>query len=106
VATSGQPGADLFTIGTPNTWFRLCDAYLVLTAFNIAATVTVRSCLNIAGAERRLEGEWDVATDGEIAYIFWFWEMQLYGPLRIEVYSSVIGDDGFPATYEYRVKSW
>lgn len=107
VATSGLPGADLFTYGGVGQWWRLTEAYLVLTGFDLAATVTVRVYLTIAGEERQMpEEEWEVAFDGPLAYIFWFWEVEIYGPIRIEVHSDQAADDGFTATYEYRVKSW
>jgi len=107
VATSGLPGADLFTYGGVGQWWRLTEAYLVLTGFDLAATVTVRVYLTIAGEERQMpEEDWEVAFDGPLAYIFWFWEVEIYGPLRIEVHSDQAADDGFTATYEYRVKSW
>jgi len=107
VATSLKPGADLFTIGSVGKWFRLTEAYLLLTGFNAAATVTIRVYLDIAGAEREMpEEEWEVAFDGELAYIFWLWQVEIYGPLRVEVHSDQVADDGFIATYEYRIKSW
>jgi hypothetical protein len=107
VATSGQPGADLFTIGSVGQWFRLTEAYLILTGFNAAATVTVRYYFIIAGEERCLgEDEWEVAVDGEVAYLLWFWEVEIYGPMRIEVHSDQAADDGFAATYEYKIKDW
>ena len=107
VATSGLPGADLFTYGGVGQWWRLTEAYLVLTGFDLAATVTIRVYLTIAGEERQMpEEDWEVAFDGPLAYIFWFWEVEIYGPLRIEVHSDQAADDGFTATYEYRVKSW
>jgi len=107
VATSGKPGADLFTAGGVGQWFRLTEAYLILTGFNPAATVTVRAYLTIAGEEREIgDEEWEVAVDGPLAYLFWFWELEIYGPLRFEVHSDQAADDGFTATYEYRRKDW
>ena len=107
VATSGQPGGDLFTAGAVDQWFRLTEAYLVLTGFNAAATVTVRAFLTIAGEERQVfEDDWEVAVDGPLAYLFWFWELEIYGPLRFEAYSDQAADDGFTASYEYRRKDW
>ena len=107
VATSGLAGADLFTFGEVGQWFRLTEAYLVLAGFNLASTVTIRVFLTIAGEERMMpEDEWEPAVDGDLAFILWFWEVQLFGILRIEVYSDQAADDGFEATYEYRVKNW
>ncbi len=107
VATSGNPGADLWTYGAANQWWRLGEAYLLLSAFNAAATVTVRAYENLMGAEREVMNEdWLVAVDPAIVYIVWFWEIQIFGPLRIEVFSDQVADDGLAAPYEYRVKRW
>jgi len=107
VATSGQPGGDLFTYGRADQWWRLSEAYLRLASFNAAATVTIRAYLTLMGAERTLmNDDWTVALDGEIAYIIWFWDVQIFGSCRIEVYSDQAADDGLAAPYEYRVKDW
>ena len=107
IATSLKPGADLFTVGEVGQWFRLSDAYLVLTGFNAAARVSIRAYLNIAGAEREvMDEDWVIADEGELAYIIWWWDVEIYGPLRIEVYSDKIADNGFTASYEYRKKDW
>ena len=107
VATSGEAGADLFTYGGVGQWWRLTEAWLVLTGFDLAATVTIRIYYTIAGEEREMPpDEWEVAGDGPLAYILWFWEIEIYGPLRVEVHSDQAADDGYTATYEYRVKSW
>lgn len=108
IATSLKPGADLFTVGEVGKWFRLVEAYLVLTGFNPAATVVIRAYVNIAGAERQMgeDAEWEVAVDGELAFVTWFWEVEIFGPLRVEVHSDQVADDGFTASYEYRIKDW
>lgn len=107
VATSGNPGADLFTYGAANRWWRLSEAYLRLSAFNAAATVNIRAYETLMGAEREIMDEnWSVLLDGDVAYIVWFWDVQILGPLRVEVRSTVAADDGLAAPYEYRVKDW
>jgi len=109
-ATSGQPGADLFTIGVAGQWWDLQEAYLKLFpgVWNVAAVLTVRSYLTIMGVEDMIgEADWDAdGTDGNVAYIYWFWlYAEIYGPLRVEVYSDQVADDGVVAPYEYRVKN-
>jgi hypothetical protein len=107
LATSGQPGADLFTFGTVNRWWRLTDAYLLLAAFNAGATVTVRAYMNLMGAEREImDDNWVVALDPAVIFLTWFWEVQIYGPIRIEVFSDQAADDGLAVPYEYRHKQW
>jgi hypothetical protein len=107
VATSGNPGADLYSYGQANRWWRLQESYLLLAAFNAAATVTVRAYEPLMGAEREIMNEdWVVAADGDVVFIVWFWEVEMFGPLRVEVFSNNAGDDGLVVPYELRVKDW
>ena len=109
IATSGAAGGDLFTYGVANKWWRLSEAYLVIfPAFNVASHVTLRAYFTVAGAERTLDGGvWDCdGTDGGLATLLWFWEIQMFGPLRLELYSDNVLDNGFSAVWEYRVKDW
>lgn len=107
VATSGQPGADLITIGSANEWYRLNQFALVLTGFNALATVTMRAYMDIAGANREvLNDDWIIAASGPIAFMSWFFDAEFFGPFRVEVYSDQAADDGFNASYEYRIKDW
>ncbi len=111
VATSGLAGCDLFTYGVAGQWWRMQEAYFRLFPgiFNIAATITYRVYFTIIGAET-LIGEDDVlanGTDGDIIPLYWFWiNAEIYGPLRVELYSDTPADDGVTVPYEYRVKSW
>jgi hypothetical protein len=111
VATSGLPGADLFTFGAVGQWWRLQEAYLKLFpgVWNVASVITIRSFLYVMGGMEMIGDEdWDAdGTDGNVAYIYWFWlNAEIYGPLRVEVYSDQAADDGVAAPYEYRVKDW
>lgn len=107
VATSGNPGADLFTIGTINSWWRLQEAYMLLSAFNAAATVTIRVYEQLMGGEREvLNDDWIVAVDPPIVYLVWFWEIEMFGPLRVEAFSDQAADDGLAVPFEYRWKDW
>jgi hypothetical protein len=107
VATSGQPGGDLLTYGSPGMWWRATEAYLLLSDFNAAATVTLRFYQILLGAMRYTGGDdWSVALDGPIIYLLWWFEVEMYGPLRIEAFSDQAADDGIAVTCEIRVKSW
>jgi len=110
VATSGLAGADLFTYGAAGQWWRLQEAYLKIfpAVWNVLSIITIRCYLLIMGGEELIGDEdWKAdGTDGNVAYIYWFWlNAQIYGPLRVEVFSSVAADDGVTAPWEYRVKS-
>ena len=107
IATSTKAGGDLFTYGQVDQWWRMCEAYLLLAAFSPAATVTIRAYENLMGAEREIMNDnWVVALDGDVAFIIWFWDVQILGPVRIEVYSDTPADDGLAVPYEVRVKGW
>lgn len=107
VATSGQPGADLYTYGVVGQWWRASEAYFQLSAFNAAATVTVRVYQILFGALQYSGGDdYVVALDGPVVYLLWWLEIEMYGPLRIELFSDQAADDGLAAPYEYRVKEW
>jgi len=75
----------------------------------VASIITIRSFLYIMGGEEMIGDEdWDAdGTDGNVAFIYWFWLMaEIRGPLRVEVYSDNAADDGVIAPWEYRVKKW
>jgi hypothetical protein len=104
-ATSGLAGADLITIGTPGQWFKLSEIYMGLYAFTPAATITVRAYETIMGVERMvMDEDYVVGVDPDIIFIFYFWEIWIYGALRIEVYSNAGADDNLTAPWEYRAK--
>jgi len=108
VASSGLAGGDLFTAGIANHWCRLCDSYLVITGFNAAATITLRGYGTVAGVERFMWTD-DYIIAGiveDIIWISWFWDTQVYGQTRIELYSNQAADDGLTVTWEYRQKDW
>lgn len=107
VATSGLAGADLYTWGTPGKWWRLTLSCFHLAVFNIAADVTIRGYETFMGGVRLIfTDEWTVALDGEIAWINWFFDTQIYGQVRIEVYSDQAADDGLVVPYEVWDKDW
>jgi hypothetical protein len=110
-ATSTLAGADLFAYGVANQWWRLQEAYIKLFpgVWNIATTITVRAYAYIMGTEQEIgNADWLAdGTDGSIIYVYWFWlAAEMYGPLRVEVYSDNPLDDGIAAPYEYRIKDF
>jgi hypothetical protein len=107
IATSGLAGANLVTVGGPNQWYRLNQFALVLNGFNAAAIITMRAYMDIAGVNRLiLTDDWTIATSEDVAYLSWFFDAEFFGPFRVEVFSNNIADNGFTATYEYRIKDW
>jgi hypothetical protein len=106
VATSGAAGADLVTIGVAGQWYRLNQFTLVLTGFNAAATITIRSYMNVAGANRLVIDDDYTPPLPDTAFLSWWFDAEFFGPFRVEVHSDQAADDGFNATYEYRIKNW
>lgn len=105
VAPSGQPGATLVTMGTAGVWRRLNLGIVVLTGFNIAATVTIREYMDVAGANRLvMTDDWPMPE--ELAVLSWWIDVEIYGLYRIELYSDQGADDGLSVPYEYRIKDW
>jgi len=105
VAPSGLAGATIFTIGVAGSWCRLNFGAVVLTGFNVAATVTIREYCDVAGANRLvMEDDWTMP--GELALLSWWIDQELYGPYRIELLSDQAADDGLNVAYEYRIKAW
>jgi len=106
VAPSGQPGAELVTIGQPLNWIRLSLGAILTTGFNAAATVTVREYSTILGAMRLIfEDDWTMPQ--EMVMVSWLWfDVELYGQYRIELYSDQGADDGLAVSYEYWWKDW
>lgn len=76
--------------------------------WNIGATITVRAYEILMGAEQLMLNDAVLAdgTDGDIFFIFWwFMGIEIYGPVRIEISSDVLADDGVTVPYELRVKT-
>jgi len=106
VATSGQPGADVITIGGPGKWYRLNQFIIIMTGFSALATVYTREYLDVAGVNRLILVDDYGPPPPVLAFMSWWFDAEFYGPYRVEVYSDQAADDGLAVPYEYRIKSW
>jgi len=106
VATSGQPGADVITIGVAGRWYRLNQFIVIMTGFNALATVYTREYLDVGGVNRLILVDDYGPPPPELAFMSWWLDAEFYGPYRVEVYSDQAADDGLAVDYEYRIKSW
>jgi hypothetical protein len=105
VAPSGAAGATLVTMGRAGAWCRLNFGGVIMTGFNIAATVTIREYMDVAGAARLiLTDDWIMPQ--EMAILSWWIDLEVFGLYRIELYSDQAVDDGVAVPYEYRIKDW
>jgi len=105
IAPSGAAGAALATIGVPGQWYRLNQFTVVTAGFNAAATVYLRSYMDVAGANR-LVIEDDYVMPQELVFLSWWFDAEFYGPFRVEIFSDQAIDDGLAVDYEYRIKDW
>lgn len=104
-ATSGSSGADLFTMGQAGKWSRINFGAVILTGLDVAATITIREYMDVAGSNRMImEDDWLVTE--ELALLSWLWDSEIYGLYRIELYSDQAADDGVAIDWEYRIKDW
>lgn len=105
IAPSGQPGATLVTMGRAGAWCRLNLGVVILTGFNIAATVTIREYMDVAGANRLvMEDDWIMPQ--ELVILSWWIDVEIYSLYRVELYSDQAADDGLAVGHEYRIKDW
>jgi hypothetical protein len=87
----------------------MSETFLVIVpTFNVASHVIIRAYMTVAGVMRSLGDQtWDCdGTDGDLAFMLWLWEVQIFGPIRVELYSDNVLDNGVAAPWEYRVKDW
>jgi hypothetical protein len=104
-APSGAAGATLVTIGAAGQWYRLNQFSIVTAGFNAAATVYVRSYMDVAGVNRLILDD-DYTMPREVVFLSWWFDAEFYGPFRVEIYSDQAVDDGLAVPYEYRIKDW
>jgi hypothetical protein len=107
VATSGQPGGNLFVVGQANVWMRLVECFVLIGGLTPGATITLRGYRTAIGAER-LWGDEDyvVGVDLDLVWQWGWWNLELLGTYRLEAYSDNALDDGASIPYEYSVKGW
>ena len=104
-APSGAAGATLVTMGRAGAWCRLNLGVVILAGFNIAATVTVREYMDVAGANRLVFSD-DWIMPQEMAVLSWWLDSEIFGLYRVEIYSDQGVDDGLAVPYEFRIKDW
>jgi len=105
VAPSGAAGATLATIGVAGQWYRLNQFTIVTAGFNAAATVYIRSYMDLLGVNRLVIDD-DYVMPQEVAFLSWWFDAEFYGPFSVEIYSDQAADDGLAVAYEYRIKDW
>ncbi len=105
VAPSGEAGATLVTMGRAGAWCRVNFGGVILTGFNIAATVTIRGMTQSSDITSRVAPAISIYSR-EMAILSWWIDLELFGLYRVELYSDQAADDGVAVPYEYRIKDW
>lgn len=104
IATSGEVGADYITL-TDKSYYGLMGVplfYILIGNLTGAATITYRIYILQFGAMRLVDDDtYVVGVDPDIMPIgAWI----THGPMRIEIQSDAVGDNGARIPYEYTAK--
>ena len=104
MATSGEPGADLVSIGSADSRYKVHSLVIDISDLADGATVTVKLFMKVNGIERKVysqgftkeadpDGLWIV--NGTVG---------IHEVLRTEVHSDNTGDDGKAVIYDYMLE--
>jgi hypothetical protein len=101
VATSGQPGADLVTIGAVNTRYKVHGLHVDISALTPGASITVRLYTTTTGAGL-INGYAQTFVAGTDPNDLWIINgtLEIDNLLRVEVYSNNPADDGLGVGYK------
>lgn len=108
VATSGEAGADLVSIGTAATRNKLNSLQVDISALTVGATITIRLYENINGVEKKVYPPpgttWVVGTDPNGIWVV-DGPVEITGVLRVEVQSDNVGDNPGDIAYKYALEA-
>ena len=103
VATSGNAGADLVTIGVADTKYKVHSLLVNISAFIVGSNVRVRMFMEITGTEREVYNQpFVVGTDPNGLWII-NGTVGIHDVLRVEVYSDGL-DDMRNCDYDYMLE--
>jgi hypothetical protein len=104
-ATSGNPGADLVTIGAHGVKNKINSLDVNISHLTAGATVTIRMFKLVNGGERQCYNQTFVkGTDPDDLWII-NGTTGIHEALRVEVYSNVPGDDLATVDYDYLLEA-
>jgi len=107
LATSGETGGDLVSIGDPATKNKVNSLQVDLSALTVGATITIRLYENVNGVEKKVyppQGTtWIVGTDPDAIWVI-DGVLEITGVLRVECQSDNAGDDGKAIAYKYALE--
>ena len=107
VATSGEAGADLVSIGVAADRKKLNLLEVDISQLTVGSIITIRLYDLVNAVERNIyppQGTtWVVGTDPDAIPVI-DGPMEITGVLRVEVYSNAAGDDGLAVAYKYALE--
>jgi len=107
VATSGEAGADLVSIGVAADRKKLNLLEVDISQLTVGSTITIRLYDLVNAVERNIYPPpgttWIVGTDPDAIAVI-DGPMEITGVLRVEVYSNAAGDDGLAVAYKYALE--
>jgi hypothetical protein len=104
VATSGNPGADLVSVGADDTKNKLHSLLVNISALSDGATVRVRLFMQVNGAERQVYNQTFIkGTDPDGLWIV-NGTVGIHEVLRAELHSTDPADDGKAVDYDFMLE--
>lgn len=104
VATSGEDGADLVSIGVAANRKKLHSLVVGIGALTVGATITIKLFMLVNGVATKvyppIGTTWTPGTDPNGIWIV-TGTLEIDGVLRVEVESNNAGDNGLAITYKY-----
>jgi hypothetical protein len=100
-----EAGADLVSIGTAGTRYKLHSLLVNIGALTPGATITVKLFMAVAGTERKVyEQAFTQGTDPDGLWIV-NGTLAIHEVLRVEVESDNAGDNGLAIDYDYMLEA-
>jgi len=104
IATSGNPGADLVTIGAEDVRYKVHSLLVSIKNLSPGASIEVRLYQELSGSEHEVYNQGFVpGTDPDGLWII-NGTVGMHQALRVEVYSNNPADDGAAVDYDYMLE--
>jgi len=100
LATSGDAGADLFSIGETQDTYNINSLFVTIGYLTSGSSVNVRMYRNVNGIEQCFYNEVFIAGTDPDAYPVIDGKISMTGPFRVEIQSDSALDDGTPVDYD------
>lgn len=105
VATSGEAGADLVTLGAADTRYKVHSLLVSIALLTVGATITIKLFQEVTGTERKVyEQTFVVGADPDGVWVI-NGTLGIHEELRVEVESNNVGDNGLNIDYDYMLEA-